>query len=479
MVNRVLIRLKVVQMLYGYMLSRSEFKIETPFDSSSPDRRYSIKAYSELLLLLLILSGNKVTANRQTPVSVTNAVKSTRFAETSVARFLAANDDVKEIIKNYGDRMPAFDAAIPEIAAVLKSTPAYRALGKIKPKDATPSDEIAFWTSAVKTFVKIPDVVEALRSDDDYTVRGMEMGTKMLVDTLNNYSDTRNLLFTCKNDLMRSLNSAYDLYHRILWLPVDITRAEQDRLFANASKFLPSEEDLNPDRRFADSDFVNSIATNPSMQDYVKDHPIEWSNDIVLIQRLLNLVLDSPIYKEYMAEPGEKSIAQQSELWRKLLKNVILPSDDIAEALENRSIFWNDDLEVMTSFALKTLKQLAANPNADLLPEFKDEEDADFGPKLFESVVAHREEYHSLIDEFINSSKWDAERVALMDVVILETAIAEAVDFPNIPLTVTANEYVEIANWYSTSRSGSFINGIFASICEKLRNEGRIFKKFN
>ena len=93
--------------------------------------------------------------------------------------------------------------------------------------------------------------------------------------------------------------------------------------------------------------------------------------------------------------------------------------------------------------------------------------------------MANGDEYRALIDEFINTKKWDADRVALMDTVILETALAEAIGFPNIPLTVTANEYVEIANWYSTSRSGAFVNGMLASISEKLRKEGRIAKKFN
>ena len=113
------------------------------------------------------------------------------------------------------------------------------------------------------------------------------------------------------------------------------------------------------------------------------------------------------------------------------------------------------------------------------MPEFKDEEDAEFGKKLFDSVVTHREEYRTLIDEFINAKRWDSERVALMDVIILQTALAEAIDFPNIPLSVTTNEYVEIANWYSTSRSGSFINGMLAAMTDKLRKEGRIIKKFN
>jgi N utilization substance protein B len=113
------------------------------------------------------------------------------------------------------------------------------------------------------------------------------------------------------------------------------------------------------------------------------------------------------------------------------------------------------------------------------MPEFKDDEDAAFGTRLFGLVVDHREEYRELIDEFINVKRWDSERLALMDIVILQTALAEVLEFPGIPLTVTANEYVEIANWYSNPRSGSFINGMLVAITDKLRREGRTLKDFN
>lgn len=479
MVNRVLIRMKVVQLLYSYMLSRSEFKVETPVETSSPDRRYSYVAYSRLMLLLLELSGYKVNAASTVSPSVSAAISGTRFAGTKVAKFLSANDDVRNIINTYGSSMAVFDASLPELAVRLKAIPAYRTLSKIKPTDVTPSDEIAYWTSAIQAIVKQPDVIEAFHADEQFTNRGLEMGVKMLTETLRTYSDTRNLLANCKKDLQRSLDRAYDLYHWLLWLPVEIVRAEDARLEANKNKYLPTEEDLNPDRRLADSKLAATIAAHPDMQKYLADKGIDWNADLTLIPHLLDAVLKSEVYQDYVSTPGEKSIEDDVELWRKLFKQIILPSDDLAEVLENKSIYWNDDIEIMSSFALKTMRQLASDPQVALQPEFKDEDDASFGNLLFESVVKNREEFRVLIDEFINSKRWDTERVALMDIVILQTAMAEAIDFPNIPLSVTTNEYVEIANWYSTARSGSFINGMLAAITEKLRNEGRIMKKFN
>lgn len=478
MVNRVLIRLKVVQLLYCYLLSKSEIKVEMPVATSSPDRRYAYEAYAELLLLILGMSGVNVTKrfNRTAPGE---ALTSARFYNTKFAQTLSENADVRTLIDQYAGRMAGFDGVLPELAAKLRALPAYRTFVKIKAKDTTPSDEIDFWTTGLRMMIKQPELLEVMRADEGYTSRGMEMGAKMLAATLRSYSDSRNLLVTCRKDLKRSLDEAYNLYHWLLWLPVEIVRAEEARLDANANKYLPTEEDLHPDRRFVDSKLVDIIAGHSQMQNYLTDKGINWTDDIALIPRLAEMVISSEPYREYMEKPGEKTIEEEAELWRILLKQIIFPSEDLAEALENRSIFWNDDLEVMSSFALKTLRRMALNPDEPLQPEFKDEEDAAFGIRLFDSVVAHHDEYRALIDEFINTKKWDAERIALMDTVILETAMAEAIDFPNIPLTVTANEYVEIANWYSTMRSGSFINGMLASIAEKLRNDGRIVKKFN
>lgn len=479
MVNRVLIRLKVVQMLYSYMLTRSEFKIEMPVETSSPDRRYSYQAYAELLLLILELSGRRVITEGAVSPQVKGAISGAKFTDTKMSSALMANDEVRTLISANGDRMHSFDAAVPEAVARLKKSTFYRLLSKVKSPDV--GDEIAFWTSVIRTtLIKTEAVVDALRTNPDFTVRGMEMGAKMLVETLQGFSDTRSVLAGCRNDLRRSLDRAYDLYNTLLWLPVEIVKAQAEHLDANAAKYLPTDEDLNPDRRFVDSAYVAMIANNPQLSELMEKTPFEFADDPVLIEHLLASVVASTYYKEYMDAPGRKTVDEDAELWRNLMRHVILPSDDLADALESKSIFWNDDLEVMASFALKTMRTIAKEgTETQLLPEFKDEEDAEFGAKLFDTVVSNMDEYRELIDEFVNTNKWDTERLALMDIVILRTALAEVMEFPKIPLQVTANEYVEIANWYSTARSGAFVNGILAAITEKLRAEGRINKSFS
>ncbi len=467
-----------MQMLYSYLLSRSEFKIEMPVETSSRDRRYSYSAYADMLLMLLEMSGWKVQSDRNLPAPVASAIVNAPYADSATTRFLIGNDEVRELIRTRGSRMTQFDQAVIEFASRLKASSPYRELLKARRPEV--SDEIAFWTAALRLVApKTPAVVDALRTDPDFTIRGMEMGMKMLADTLSNYSDTRNVLTDCRRDLRKSLDKAYELYHALLWLPVELTRAQEKRLEAAKEKYLPTPEERNPDMRFVNNKFIEAIAACPGMEDYRKSNPITWADDPILVQRLLDQVLQSDAYKAYMDAPGEKTLADDCDLWRSLLKNVIVPSDDLCDELESKSIFWNDDIDIMASFAIKTIRAFAKDGGeVKLLPQFKDEEDEKFGLELFNAAVAHRVEFREWIDEFINTKKWDVERVALMDVVILLTALAEVTTFPSIPLTVSANEYVEIANRYSNPRSGSFVNGMLAAITEKLRADGKLHKEW-
>ena len=260
-------------------------------------------------------------------------------------------------------------------------------------------------------------------------------------------------------------------------LPVYITDMEAERIEAAKNKYCPTDEELNPNMRFVNNAFVAAIRENPDMEAYLKKHPFSWESDYYMLKDLLDKIKQSEAYKQYMAE-DETSFAKDCELWRTLLRMVVFPSDSLAEALEQRSVYWNDDLTIMGTFVLKSIKHFAAaqSEEVNLLPIYKDEEDARFGPELFLTAIKERDTYRSYIDRFVNDSSWDPERLAFMDIVILVTAITELLKFPSIPMAVTMNEYVEIANYYSTPRSGQFINGVLFSIANYLKEEGKLNK---
>ena len=266
----------------------------------------------------------------------------------------------------------------------------------------------------------------------------------------------------------------------LLLLAVEITRAQEEKLERAKEKFYPTDEDLHPNMRFVENKFIKALVDNESFSDYVNDKKLSWEAEVSLVENLRTLIVSSDEYKEYMAMSGESTYEQDCELWRVMFKNIILPSDELAETLESRSIFWNDDIHVMGTFVLKTIRRFGQSKNEgadiDLLPQFKDSEDSKFGPDLFMQAVNHYDEYRELVEKFVNTTRWDADRLAFMDIVIMITAITEILAYPAIPLAVSLNEYIEIANAYSTPRSGAFINGILYSVINHLKEEGRLVK---
>ena len=134
--------------------------------------------------------------------------------------------------------------------------------------------------------------------------------------------------------------------------------------------------------RFVENMFIERLRENESLRNYLSANPVSWENNPALIRSLLDSILSSQLYADYMAQPST-DYATDCEFWRSVVKNIILPSDDLAEALESMSIYWNDDLQIMGTFVLKTIKQFASSPDKqiNLLPEYKDDEDENFGPE--------------------------------------------------------------------------------------------------
>lgn len=475
MINRILIRIKVVQMLYSYLLTRSDFRIATAPVKDSRDGRYALWLYRNLLLTLLELAGYKVkTGDWKSPMeSVGNA---NVLSESIVARALAADTDVRQLIGAENSGIDSLDGAMLRIYGKIIESAVYTDFRKKRKRDL--EEETKFWTVVMATVImKEPLFVEAARKNPEFTLAGYEMAFAMLKDTLTSFHDTRASLVNARKALDTSLEKAYDLYHALLLLPVNLTRLEAERLENAKEKYCPTPEDLNPNMRFVNNRFVEAIAAHPALEEYAKKHPISWDSDYFLLKELMDNIRESEIYKEYMASDSQ-SLAADCDLWRQLLKNVIYPSDALAEALESKSVYWNDDLAIIGTFVTKTIRQMAVTGNREiaLLPMFKDEEDARFGPELFVDAVNHREEYRGYIDKFINSNQWDPERLAFMDIVILITAIAEMLNIPSVPVPVTINEFIEIANYYSSPRSGQFINGLLFSVSNYLREEGKLLK---
>ena len=282
-------------------------------------------------------------------------------------------------------------------------------------------------------------------------------------------------LDTAEKELFFSLSKAYDLYNYLLLLMVEVTKQANKRLNAAKNKLVPTKEELFPNTKFVENRFIAQLEVNKQLLEFSNNQKKTWENEADFVKTLCDKILESDIYKEYMASETS-SYEEDRELWRKLYKNIIFNSIELDQVLEDQSLYWNDDKEIVDTFVLKTIKRFDEKNGAkqELLPEFKDEEDQDFARRLFRRTILNADYYRHLISE--NTKNWDLDRVAFMDVVIMQIALAEILSFPNIPVSVSLNEYVEIAKLYSTPKSGGFINGTLDGIVNSLKKENKLTK---
>ena len=274
--------------------------------------------------------------------------------------------------------------------------------------------------------------------------------------------------------LSKSFDKSYELYNYLWLLIVELTDLQDRRLDDAKNKYLPTEEDLNPNTRFIDNRLVDMLRNNQVLKDFVAENKFTWKDDDLFMKLLLDKILHSEIYEKYMADDDD-SLAHDCELWKQLFKQVILPDDDFAQLLENKSVYWNDDLDIMGTFAIKTIRRFEEGEAEPILPMYKDAEDEDFGKQLFMKSIAAKEENDQLIDGFV-TDKWDVERVAFMDRIVMDVCITEVKEFLSIPTSVSLNEYIEIAKCYSTPKSGIFVNGILNAIVRHLKAKRIIVK---
>lgn len=273
------------------------------------------------------------------------------------------------------------------------------------------------------------------------------------------------------------LNKTYELYHYLLRLPVELTHIQEVRLDEARHKYLPTEEDLHPNMKFVDNRLVKSLASNEELQQFAQDHTVTWNDDPIFERLMLDKVLKSDIYNDFMTSDDD-SMEADSLLWQQLMKQIILPDENMSDAIEQRSLFWTeDDLDLLGQFVCKTFRRLAEGDEKAILPMFKDEEDSEFGPELFKATVTMMPESNTLIDELVQESRWDSDRIVLMDRIIMCTALAELRTFDKIPVTVSLNEYIELAKNFSTAGSGQFVNGILNNAVKRLRKEGLLLKR--
>ena len=236
------------------------------------------------------------------------------------------------------------------------------------------------------------------------------------------YKNSGKSIKAAEDEVFFSLSKAYDLYKFLLLLIVALTRYASDRIAFNMRKVRPTEEDLNPNLKFVNNRLAAQLEANTDLIKFSEKSKLDWINYSDFLRRLLDSIVESDIYKEYMASETS-SYEEDRELWRKLYKNFIFNNEELDILLEELSLYWNDDKAIVDTFVLKTIKRFneEGGMNQQLLPEYKDDEDMEYAHRLFKATIQNAEEYRKMMSE--SSKNWDMSRLAFMDVIIMQTAL--------------------------------------------------------
>lgn len=289
------------------------------------------------------------------------------------------------------------------------------------------------------------------------------------------YKNDDRSLAKAEKELFFSIGKAYDLYHYLLLLFVDVAFIAEKKIEAGRNKLVPTPVDLHPNTRFIENKVLKQLAENVQLLSYIDRNTISWADQDGFVRGLYKTITESDLYSNYMnAESND--YAADKKFIEKIFMNILAKDENFYDLMEDKSIYWNDEIEFILSMVVRTIKQSKPNDdqNASLLPLFKDSDDEEFVRVLFRKTVIKHEENSKLIND--NTKNWDLERIAFMDILIMEMSLTEIQEFKSIPVKASFNEYLEIAKFYSTNNSSTFINGLLDKIVKDLQKEGKIIK---
>ena len=289
-------------------------------------------------------------------------------------------------------------------------------------------------------------------------------------------------LAQAESQLELSCEATRDLYIYMLGIVSPLTKIAQDRIESLKAKFNPTEEERNPNMKFAENALAKLLDENEDFQKVFKKKKFDWTQYDLLLKKIMTSIASKDYYAEYMASP-ESSLAEACKLFTRIFEEEFVDSEELETLLEEKSLYWNDDLAYALTWCCKTFKGFAQGESWSLLPLYQSEilkgegveSDKFFVRKLLQSAFAGYERYSAMVAESV--SGWEKERLFSTDVVLIVMGLAEVATFPTIPVKVSMNEYVEISKFYGTPKSRSFVNGILDRLVQRLADEGAVKKE--
>ncbi len=282
---------------------------------------------------------------------------------------------------------------------------------------------------------------------------------------------------TTEKELFYSLAQSYELYQLLLSLIVSLEQIARRSVETQEARSRRLGDNDPVSRKFADNRFAAQLEDNEQLRRFRQTARCQWLPDEEdYLRRLYSIISTRDFFMDYMVSK-ESSYQEDREIWRKIYRHVICKDEELDEILEGLNLYWNDDKVIVDTFVLKTIKRFdeANGSQQPLLPDFDQPEDREFASALLRGALGSADYYWRLIGE--QTKNWELNRIAHMDLVVMQVALAEIFAFPAIPLNVSINEYVEITKAYSTPRSSSYVNGILDALCHRLITEGALVKK--
>ena len=272
--------------------------------------------------------------------------------------------------------------------------------------------------------------------------------------------------------LEASCEATRDLYLYMLALIPALTAEAARRIEAARGKFHPTEEDLHPNTRFATNGISALLEEDPDFRKLQEKKKFSWAQNDAFLHTLYETLKNRPYYQDYMKDEAP-SLQKDAALWQRLYTEELEDDETLATILEDLSIHWADDLPYVLGCCIRSLEEMGRTGRWNL-PVLYQADSHDFVRSLLTAAYGRYQAYYNLVAQSV--SKWEQDRLYTTDIVLIAMGLAEAETFPEIPVRVTINEYVEISKYYSTPKSRSFVNGLLDRLIKDRMEKGIINK---
>ena len=294
------------------------------------------------------------------------------------------------------------------------------------------------------------------------------------------YKDSDKTATTAQKELTKSFADTYDLYFVLIDFINELTAYAQRQLEEQIGRARATHSNWQPNRRFVENRLAQQIFDNRALRSRIAEQHLSWDSGMPAISDIYRQLTESDFYRDYM-EAETCTYEDDKRIWRQIFQYLLANSAPLHDALDEMEVvldkaYWTTDADVVISYVIKTIKRYKedSTPDTPLLEMFDNEDELAFAKKLLSAALNGHEQYEQLINAHLKG--WEADRIAYMDRIILETALAEILEFEEIALTVSMNEYIELAKEYSGDKSYMFINGILTEILRELKRDGTCIK---